>query len=194
MHYLSEVASMLALERNTIRGRRRIPLAEIDGIVTARLGPGRVPGNAQPAAFNRQVAMYVANQVGGWSTTQIGKFYNGRDHSTVCYAIARIRALRVEEQRIDTILNDLTNEIGMRVHSREIGTRPAAAAPSKAAQPLLDDATLDAVAERIASRLISILASAQIMATGAVYEPDLSMAKAPAAMAAGADRDPSEVR
>jgi hypothetical protein len=161
---------MLALERPTIHGHRRIPLAEIDGIVAARLGPGRVPGNAQPAAFNRQVAMYVANRVGGWSTTQIGKFYNGRDHSTVCYAIARIRALRIEEQRVDAILNDLTSEIGMRVQSGEIGTRPAQLAPSKAARSLLDDATLDAIAERIASRLISLLNSSQITPTGAAAE------------------------
>jgi hypothetical protein len=30
----------------------------------------------------------------GWSTTVIGRFYNGRDHSTVCYGIQRIEALR----------------------------------------------------------------------------------------------------
>jgi hypothetical protein len=28
--------------------------------------------------------MYLAKQVGRWSTTIIGCFYNGRDHSTVC--------------------------------------------------------------------------------------------------------------
>jgi hypothetical protein len=50
----------------------RIPLAVIDAAVCARLGPARVAGNAQPAAFNRQVAMYLAKHVGGWSTTTIG--------------------------------------------------------------------------------------------------------------------------
>jgi hypothetical protein len=66
---------------------KRVPLADIDAAVCARLGPARVPGNAQPEAFNQQVAMYLAKHVGGWSTTKIGKFYNGPDHSTVCHSI-----------------------------------------------------------------------------------------------------------
>jgi chromosomal replication initiator protein len=70
----------------------RLPLATIDETVSARLGATRVSGNAQPAVFNRQVAMYLAKRVGGWSTTRIGKFYNGRDHSTVCYALKRIES------------------------------------------------------------------------------------------------------
>ena len=74
--------------------RRRLSLAAIDAAVSARLGPTRTLGNAQPACFNRQVAMYLARHLGGWSTTVIGRFYNGRDHSTVCYGIQRIEALR----------------------------------------------------------------------------------------------------
>jgi len=66
------------------RLERRVPLSAIDATVSAHLGPTPVMGNAQPAVFNRQVAMYLAKRVGGWSTTRIGKFYNGRDHSTVC--------------------------------------------------------------------------------------------------------------
>src|SRR5262249_56680945 len=106
MHFPWELVSMLVLKEGTTRGRGRIPLLQIEAAVAARLGPGRVSGNAQPAAFSRQVAMYLASQVGGWSTTQIGKFYNGRDHSTVCYAIWRIRALRAtdpEEDRFVTV-------------------------------------------------------------------------------------------
>ena len=55
---------MPALDGLRIRGCRRIPLAQIEAIVAARLGPGRVPGNAQPPAFSRQVAMYLASRVG----------------------------------------------------------------------------------------------------------------------------------
>ena len=48
--------------------------------------PGRLHARwfrceAQPAAFNRHVAMYLAHRVGGWSTTRIGRFYNGREQS-----------------------------------------------------------------------------------------------------------------
>jgi hypothetical protein len=31
-----------------------------------------------------------AKHVGEWSTTRIGRFYNGRDHSNVCHAVKRI--------------------------------------------------------------------------------------------------------
>ena len=82
------------------RGSNRIALARIDAVVCARLGPARVRGNAQPAAFNRQVAMYLAHRVGGWSTTRIGRFYNGRDHSTVCHAIRRIRRSLIPMRRL----------------------------------------------------------------------------------------------
>ncbi|MBV8808028.1 MAG: hypothetical protein JO033_05090 [Acidobacteriaceae bacterium] len=82
---------------------RRISLAEIDAAVSARLGPTRGLGNSQPACFNRQVAMYLAKHVGPWSTTVIGRFYNGRDHSTVCHGIQRIGALRDSNPDLDLL-------------------------------------------------------------------------------------------
>ncbi len=57
---------------------RRISLAEIDAAVSARLGATRGLGNSQPVCFNRQVAMYLAKPVGGWTTTVIGRFDNGQ--------------------------------------------------------------------------------------------------------------------
>ena len=90
---------------------RRLSLATIDAVVSARLGPTRVQGNAQPACFNRQVAMYLAKFVAGWSTTCIGRFYNGRDHSTVIHGIQRIEALRDSDPEVDTLLSDLKEQL-----------------------------------------------------------------------------------
>ncbi|MGI9071278.1 MAG: helix-turn-helix domain-containing protein [Bryobacteraceae bacterium] len=90
---------------------RRISLAQIDAAVSARLGPTRIPGNAQPACFNRQIAMYLARHIGHWSTTVIGRFYNGRDHSTVCHGIQRIEALRETDPDVDALIADLKNQI-----------------------------------------------------------------------------------
>jgi hypothetical protein len=57
----------------------------------------------------RHIAMYLCKHVGGWSTTRIGKFYNGRDHSTVVsYAIRRIEAQRLRDLALDTLLCALT--------------------------------------------------------------------------------------
>ena len=102
---------MFAPEPQRLQLAPRIALAIIDGTVAARLGTTRVTGNAQPAAFNRQVAMYLAKHVGGWSTTRIGKFYNGRDHSTVCYALKRIEALRQADSDVDVLVANLTEQI-----------------------------------------------------------------------------------
>jgi chromosomal replication initiation ATPase DnaA len=88
--------------------RSNIPLAKIDAVVAANLGPARVCGNAQPNAMYRHIAMYLCKHVGGWSTTRIGKFYNGRDHSTVSYAIRRIESRRLRDPALDALLCTLT--------------------------------------------------------------------------------------
>lgn len=90
---------------------RRMSLTEIDAVVSARLGPTRIQGNAQPACFNRQVAMYLAKRFGGWSTTMIGRFYHGRDHSTVVHGIQRIEALRESDPEVDALLSELKDQL-----------------------------------------------------------------------------------
>src|SRR3954470_13946366 len=100
---------------------RRISLAEIDGAVSARLGPTRGLGNSQPACFNRQVAMYLAAQVGRWSTTTIGRFYDGRDHSTVCHGIQRIESLKETDPNVDALLADFKHQLELlSVQTREL--------------------------------------------------------------------------
>src|SRR3954470_21032186 len=91
--------------------QKRLSLAEIDAVVSAKLGATRTLGNAQPACFNRQVAMYLAARVGRWSTTVIGRFYNGRDHSTVCHSIQRIEELRDSDPDVDALLSELKSQL-----------------------------------------------------------------------------------
>src|SRR5215813_15498899 len=102
---------MLVPEQLLLGTTGRISLAKIDAIVSAKLGPTRVRGNAPPAVFNRQIAMYLAKHVGGWSTTAIGRFYNCRDHSTVCYALKRVAALRDDDPEVDGLVASLATEI-----------------------------------------------------------------------------------
>ena len=56
---------MFEVDRDQVQSVPRVSLAKIDGVVSARLGTTRVAGNAQPAVFNRQIAMYLAKHVGG---------------------------------------------------------------------------------------------------------------------------------
>jgi hypothetical protein len=170
---------MFVLKEATTRGRGRIALAEIDAAVAARLGPGRVSGNAQPAAFSRQIAMYLANQVGGWITTQIGKFYTGRDHSTVCYAIGRIRVLRDTDPEVDGLLTVLTNELRDRAPATsKPRTQPGTVSLSRTVGLLVEEGVLDALAERIANKLFSRLKASHFAAIAPGSDADEKMAEA----------------
>ena len=44
----------------------------------------------------------------GRSTTRIGRFYNGRHHTTVLHAIAKIERLRQTDETLDALMEVLT--------------------------------------------------------------------------------------
>lgn len=91
-----------------------VALSQIETTVSAYLGPGRVPGNKQDECFSRQISMYLAKHVGGWSTPQIGRFYNGRHHTTVLYAIQKIELLRSRDESVNALLEVLTFAVNSR--------------------------------------------------------------------------------
>jgi hypothetical protein len=116
-----------------------------------------VKGNAQPAVFNRQIAMYLAKHVGGWSTTAIGKFYNGRHHTTVLWALHRIELLRAGNARIEGLLLSLRQEIQCRHLQKQPEFAPSLS-KVKERQLLslgLDDHFLDVLTDKVADRLKS---------------------------------------
>jgi hypothetical protein len=140
---------------------KRIPLETIDSVVCARLGPARVTGNAQPAAFNRQVAMYLAKHVGGWSTTRIGRFYNGRDHSTVCHSIRRVETMRDDNPELDALLTAMSNELRNTRKVPEDDVGGGDCGPLHGA--LFDEMFLERLVDQIADRVVQRLA---LRATG----------------------------
>ena len=130
---------------------KRIPLAKIDALVTAHLGPTRSVENFHHVCFNRQVAMYLASRLGRWSTTVIGRYYNGRDHSTVCHAIQKIEALRESEPEVDALLSRLkhflsSTEAGM-------GQMEPVQSLTRSIQSVLSAEQLEALADLIVERL-----------------------------------------
>jgi hypothetical protein len=99
----------------------RLSLEQIEATVSDYLGPGRIPGNRQGPCFSRQISMYLAKHVGGWSTTRIGRFYNGRHHSTVLHAIAKVERLRQTDESIDALIEVITAAVSPAVSGYEIG-------------------------------------------------------------------------
>jgi chromosomal replication initiator protein len=55
---------------------------------------------SRSVARPRQVAMALAKELTSHSLPEIGEAFGGRDHTTVLHACRRIKALRVEEQRV----------------------------------------------------------------------------------------------
>ena len=86
----------------------RPSLEQIESTVSSQLGPGRVTGNAHGPCFSRQISMYLASHVAGWSMGKIGKFYNGRHHTTVLHAIQKVQRLRREDESVDALIEVLT--------------------------------------------------------------------------------------
>ena len=129
---------------------RRLSLAAIDSVVSARLGPTRVQGNAQPACFNRQVAMYLAKHVAGWSTTCIGRFYHGRDHSTVIHGIQRIEALRESDPEVDGLIREL---------KQRLDREPFGDSENETSRTLhgISKCTVEELAELVAERVYALL-------------------------------------
>jgi hypothetical protein len=145
---------MFAHERAPAQLCERISLTTIDQVVVARLGQTRVHGNAQPAVFNRQVAMYLAKHVGGWSTTRIGRFYNGRDHSTVCHAAKRIEVLPKSHAEVEKLLSTLTGEIQSAISEQsKICQSPVSLTAAPTMEMLLTDDFLDMLVDRLINRL-----------------------------------------
>src|ERR1700726_2023734 len=99
----------------------RVPMARIEQVVSSQLGPGRIRSNEPGPCFSRQISMYLAKHVGGWSTPIIGRFYNRRHHTTVLYAINKIERLRKRDEATDALIEVLTGTL-----AEEVETPPAA--------------------------------------------------------------------
>lgn len=129
----------------------RLPLEVIDSVVSARLGLTRVPGNEQPACFNRQVAMYLAKNIGGWSTKAIGRFYHGRDHSTVCHGIQRIESLRQSHSDVDVLISELKGQL----HNESIQrTQSTVTSPGVAS---ISELSVDELVDLVTARVCALL-------------------------------------
>ena len=96
----------------------RLSLEQIEATVADHLGRGRVLGNQRGPCFSRQISMYLAKNVGGWSTTRIGRFYNGRHHTTVLYAIGKIDRLRKTDESVDALIEVLTAVLSPKMECR----------------------------------------------------------------------------
>lgn len=68
-------------------------------------------------AFPRQIAMYIAREMTEYSTTEVGRDFGGRDHTTVMHACQRIESRMKSDPTMEPTIQNLMRMI------REYGTR-----------------------------------------------------------------------
>ncbi len=82
--------------------------AEAYGLtVTELVGPSR----KQPLAQCRQVAMYLCRELTSLSLPRIGDVFGGRDHTTVMYAIDRVKKIMETERAVYDRVQELSSSL-----------------------------------------------------------------------------------
>lgn len=62
-------------------------------------------------AWPRQIAMYLARILTELSTTEIGEFFGGKDHTTVLHACDKVKSKLAESPFISSLVNKITQDI-----------------------------------------------------------------------------------
>ena len=62
-------------------------------------------------AWPRQIAMYLARTLTELSTTEIGEFFGGKDHTTVLHACEKVKIKLAESPFISSLINKIMQEI-----------------------------------------------------------------------------------
>ncbi len=96
--------------------------------------------------------MYLAKHVGGWTTTRIGKFYNGRDHSTVYHSIRRVEVMRDGDPELDAQLSSMAKDL--RNIEPRVPDHDESRSSGSLSGPLFDEIFIDNLVGRIVDRVV----------------------------------------
>ena len=84
------------------------------GTVGGLLCPLRGQGRTKDTALARQIAMYQIRRMTNLSLKEIGKEFEGRDHTTVMHSIDRIEKLTKTTPEIAEVIKDINANINAR--------------------------------------------------------------------------------
>ena len=74
----------------------------------------RGQGRAKDISLARQIAMYLIRRMTNLSLKEIGKEFDGRDHTTVLHSIERVEDLIKNDPEKAEIIKDITANINIR--------------------------------------------------------------------------------
>jgi chromosomal replication initiator protein len=85
-------------------GRIQRAVADLFGLSEEEL---RQKSTRQAVAVPRQIAMYLAKQITAASLPEIGRYFGGKHHTTVMYAIAKIEEQRGTDGDLNHVISKL---------------------------------------------------------------------------------------
>lgn len=94
---------------------RPVTIADIQKLVADHYGIPLVEMTSERRAHDvarpRQVAMYLAKQLTPKTLPQIGRYFGGRDHTTVIHAVRQVEKRREEDAEVALAVNKLTADL-----------------------------------------------------------------------------------
>jgi chromosomal replication initiator protein len=104
-------------------------IAEIQSVVAAHYGlaQAEILSSRRSRCFSRprQVAIFLSRALTARSTPEIGKYFGGRDHSTVIHAIRAVEGRLTDDADLNNTVRHLSAEIGKLVAERCMEARAA---------------------------------------------------------------------
>lgn len=85
---------------------------EVGGIYNVTGEEIRSQNRSAQISTARQVAIYVVHKITGLSYTAIGQEFGGRDHSTIVYAINKVKSIIKKDNSYRATIDDLIKNIG----------------------------------------------------------------------------------
>ena len=90
-------------------------MEDIIGLVTEHFGVKlselQSKKRTNAIAYPRQVAMYLARQITRHSLEEIGGFFGGRDHSTVIYAVDKVKELAQTDESCRRLIDEFLHQL-----------------------------------------------------------------------------------
>lgn len=74
----------------------------------------RGQGRTKDTVLARQIAIYIIRSMTNLSLTEIGKEFDGRDHTTIMHSIGRIESLIKQNSEVNEIIKDINANINAR--------------------------------------------------------------------------------
>lgn len=104
--------------RDVLTDQQPIPVTvekiinEVGGIYNVTGEEIRSQNRSAQISTARQVAIYVVHKITGLSYTAIGQEFGGRDHSTIVYAINKVKSILKKDNSYRATIDDLIKNIG----------------------------------------------------------------------------------